>query len=217
MAIFHGSRTAPVAYFLRRRVGPKIIAVQHGPAEEFDGGLRRWACLALSRLADFTVFVSPVLRDRMAALRLGRRFCPGGRMRVIVNGVDEEFWCPRDAAADTNGPGFVVGMVGTLSPYKDQASLIEAVGQFRRGGVDVRLELAGAGSRLAELQSLVARLGLADAVAFLGDLSRTALRDRLHGWDVLAHITHSEGLSMALIGRNDERASDRRQRRGRCA
>jgi glycosyltransferase involved in cell wall biosynthesis len=41
--------------------------------------------------------------------------------------------------------------------------------------------------------------GQADVVTFLGDLSPEALRKAMSGWDVLAHATHSEGLSMALL------------------
>ena len=224
VVFFHGARSLPVAFYLRRlakrgqariRAGsalvdqgaskansclsPFLVGVQHGPVKEYA------AAVGLSRMADFTVIVSHELAESLRRGWFFRRVCPSARMRVILNGVDEEFWRHCDAGRRADGHvglpvgESAVGMIGTLERYKDQPTLILAVGALRRRGVPVRLELAGAGSRRAALEALVRSEGLADAVKFLGNLSTAALREAMSGWDVLAHSTHSEGLSMALL------------------
>jgi glycosyltransferase involved in cell wall biosynthesis len=196
---FHGARSLPVEFCLRRLEkrgqAPLRVAVQHGPAQQYA------AAVGLSHLADFTVVVSRGLAESLRGGWFFRLACPAARMRVIPNGVDDEFWRPNDAdpQADRHVGESVVGMIGTLERYKDQPTLIRAVGRLRRRGLAVRLELAGAGSRRSDLEALARSEGLAEAVKFLGDLAPEALREAMSGWDVLAHSTHSEGLSMALL------------------
>ena len=90
------------------------MGVQHGPVKEYA------AAVGLSRMADFTVIVSHELAESLRRGWFFRRVCPSARMRVILNGVDEEFWRHCDAGRRADGHvglpvgESAVGMIGTL-------------------------------------------------------------------------------------------------------
>jgi len=197
VAVLHGSRSLPAALCLRAAAWRlPIVAVQHGPLREFERRASRVVCAAFSALATHTVAVSRELADAIRRRGLLRRACRP--LTVIPNGADGKFWSLPPRGRESGAP-LRVGMVATLEPHKDHPTLLAAMRILADGGRNVRLALVGGGSREAELRALTARLGLDAIVEFAGDLSREALRRRMEGFDVLAHVTGSEGLSMALI------------------
>ncbi len=87
------------------------------------------------------------------------------RLTVIPNGVDPARFPARPRP---RGP-FTVGFVGTLKPWHDVASLVEAVALLRAGVVpDARLIVVGDGPARVVLAERVAALSIADAVTFTG-------------------------------------------------
>jgi glycosyltransferase involved in cell wall biosynthesis len=66
------------------------------------------------------------------------------------------------------GGGALVLNVKRLHPLADQATLIEAMARVRLTRPDALLLIAGVGEKEAELRAQAARLGLGDAVRFLG-------------------------------------------------
>lgn len=67
--------------------------------------------------------------------------------------------------------------VGRLDEPKGAGRAIEVLAQLRRGGVEARLELAGAGSERERFFALAANLGVAEEVRFAGELPRPALAE----------------------------------------
>ncbi len=194
-AVLHGSRTLPVALWLRVLAGgAPLVGVQHGPAREIAECPRRLVSAAFAGVTDRTVFVSDelaALADRFRLLRTAVR-----RGVVIPNGVDAEFWARRKSEP-AEPP--VLGAVAALEPYKDHPTLLQAVARLRAAGREVRAELVGVGSMDAALRRLAERLGVNGRVEFAGRLTPEELRERMGRWRVFVHPTRSEAMSMALL------------------
>ena len=89
---------------------------------------------------------------------------PEGLVRCVFNGVTAAEFDPIVKAEDATD----VVYVGEFRHIKGADLLIDAVAQLRAGGKPVTLTLAGDGEESNSLKAQVQRLGLADAVRFIG-------------------------------------------------
>jgi glycosyltransferase involved in cell wall biosynthesis len=102
------------------------------------------------------------------------------RLAVIPNGVDPARFPARQRPS---GP-FTIGFVGTLKPWHDVATLVEAVALLRAGAVpDARLLVVGDGPARAALADRVEALGIPDAVNFTSAVPAT----EVPGWLARMH------------------------------
>jgi glycosyltransferase involved in cell wall biosynthesis len=120
---------------------------------------------------------------------------------TIVNGCDTRSIARRTSAvasrpSDRDATREIV-MVARLEEAKDHESVIRAVSELRREGMRVRLNLIGDGPRRSELQNLVERLGLGDAVSFQG--IRRDVPEIMASADAVVLATHTEGFPNVLI------------------
>jgi glycosyltransferase involved in cell wall biosynthesis len=128
--------------------------------------------LVLSCL-DWSVYGSELQRAQWLPARSAMR----RRSGVIYNGVDLARYSqpgaidPLQRASFGIGEcAFVMGSVGRLAPEKNQAALIEALAELRRGGSDVHLLLIGDGRMRAALERKAAELGVEGNVTLAGAL-----------------------------------------------
>lgn len=112
------------------------------------------------RRAAFHV-ISESTRDDLVA-----RGVPADRIVVIHPGVDVAFYTPDPALDRSDPPSFLY--VGRLRRYKRVDLAIEALAVARRTRPDLVLQIAGTGDDRPRLEALARRLGVADAVQFLG-------------------------------------------------
>lgn len=100
-----------------------------------------------------------------------------------------------------NPDGRVVVAVGTQSQmYKGHDLLIAAAAELRRRGEPIRVQLVGDGRCQGQLREQAKRLGIADAVDFLGQLpAGPRIRDVLDSADLFVMPSRTEGLPRALI------------------
>ncbi len=124
---------------------------------------------SMNRDARHVAFYSQALLDRARELEV-----PVRAASVVYPPVSDSFH-PLDAGARAElrrrhlpEGGVLLLNVKRLHPLADQATLLEALARVRAQRVDVRLLIAGTGETQAELAALAARLGLAEAVRFLG-------------------------------------------------
>jgi glycosyltransferase involved in cell wall biosynthesis len=108
--------------------------------------------------------ISESTRDDLVARGVVR-----SRIRVIHPGVDSVRFTPGAAASRARVPTFLY--VGRLKRYKGIDVALQALALARRARPDLRLDVAGTGDYRPALEALAARLGLADAVRFLGFVS----------------------------------------------
>jgi glycosyltransferase involved in cell wall biosynthesis len=128
---------------------------------------------------------------------------PGARLQVLHNGVDASPAASpleRGAARIVLGvpdEAFVVGTIARLDPVKDLATAIEALVHARTVIPGLVLAVVGDGEERVRLQGTAQRLGVADAVRFVG--SRSDARRLLSGFDLYVNSSISEGISLTIL------------------
>jgi glycosyltransferase involved in cell wall biosynthesis len=89
---------------------------------------------------------------------------PSGLVRCVFNGVTAGEFDPVDIADDATD----IVYVGEFRHIKGADLLIDAVARLRAGGKPLTLTLAGDGEETDALKAQIQRLGLAEAVRFIG-------------------------------------------------
>jgi glycosyltransferase involved in cell wall biosynthesis len=97
---------------------------------------------------------------------LVRRGVPRERVTVVHPGVDATWYCPDPATPRAERPTFLY--LGRLKRYKGVEAALRALWWARRTRPDMTLEIAGQGDDRPRLERIARRLGLGDAVQFLG-------------------------------------------------
>jgi glycosyltransferase involved in cell wall biosynthesis len=179
------------AVLLGRRARVPVVVTEHLGA--FVGGTiggpqRRLARWVYER-ADLTCPVSDDLARRLAAL------APGARLRTMSNVVDTTIFHPD---GDRSGGPPRLLAVGTLEPRKRFDHLLYALAALRARG-PVLLDVAGSGPMRGALETLARRLGVADAVTFLGHQDPRAVAELMRRADVLVLPSRVENQPVVLL------------------
>lgn len=178
-----------------------IVNSRHGMSSKRRAPRLEWFYRRALARTDAVAAVCVAARDDAVALGV----VPAAKARVVPNGIRLDRFAPRTGhmhaqlcatlgVADT---AQVVGTVGRLVPIKDQACLLRAFAEVRRGRVDAELVLVGDGPERAALQQLAQQHGIAAHVHFLGD--RGDVPGLLQGFDVFVLSSLSEAYSLALL------------------
>lgn len=194
--VVHTHNPLPLIYGApaARLVGARAIHTKHGvnPGSRGHRMLRR----AAAQLVHAFVAVS----DTTEAQAREQRDAPLSRLRTIPNGIRLDRYAPdpvarMDVRAELGlADAWVVGTVGRLDQYKNQALLVRAMAPLL--GEDVRLVIVGDGDNRAEVEA---------AVRALPDPSRVVLTGRrmdvprlVHAFDVFALSSKTEGLPLVV-------------------
>lgn len=175
---------------------PRIVIYLHGEELTLDNvsiyaRLRRKALHSADRVVAITRFC----RDRAMALY----DLPADRIDVTLNGVDfAGFGDVRAARAGRrfpNAPAYRLLSVGRLIPRKGFINLVRAMPLVRARFPAASLDIVGDGPLLENLRTLIADLGLEEAVRLRGFLPAEAVRDLYAGADVFVQpgITLDDG------------------------
>ncbi|HRE01237.1 MAG TPA: glycosyltransferase family 4 protein [Ilumatobacteraceae bacterium] len=113
---------------------------------------------------------------------------PTDKVHRVPNGVDLDVWAPPSGGAGALGGGAaldpgeasLVVAWGRVQYEKGFQVLVRAIGALRDRGTDAPCIIAGRGSYLAELQSLIDTEGLGDRVQLAGFVADDELRALLH-------------------------------------
>ena len=165
---------------------PLVINTRHGRNFEFTP---RQVAIGrqLARLVDGYVCVSDDVKTQCVAEGIAP-----ARLRTILNGIDVERFAFSGACA--SGP---IVAVARLSPEKDLANLVRSVALAARKEPGLRVAVAGNGPCLAELNQLATELGVAEKIAFLGEVRDVpALLARA---SLFVLPSRSEGISLTLL------------------
>lgn len=201
-----GAVATLAARLLRR---PAMVSIMGGelvglPDIRYGAALGRggrWTAAIALRLADRVTVGSEFGRE------LARGRVPAARLRVMPLGVDRAVFEPSRAEpaepAEPNQPAHPgqprILFVGSLEPVKDPAMLVRAFRDLAADRPHVGLAIAGDGRLRAELDDLIARLGLQDRVRFLGRLPRAGMPLVYRSASVLAVPSRHEGQSMVAV------------------
>jgi len=120
------------------------------------------------------------------------------RVRTILNGADFDVFHPdAEVARGTQAVPFsrYCLFVGRLTPRKAADLLLRALAEAPR----INCVFAGDGPERPKLEALARSLGLADRVAFLGDVAPTRLAPLYGGADLLVIPSFSEGTPLVAF------------------
>jgi teichuronic acid biosynthesis glycosyltransferase TuaC len=137
--------------------------------------------------------VSAALKADMVALGMN-----ADKIMVHYTGLDPSRFLPRDRATEKARLGVagpLILSVGALIPRKNQHLLIGALPMLP----GAMLMLAGQGECEGDLRALAQQLGVADRVAFLGNVPHDDLPSYFAAADVMALVSSSEGLANAWV------------------
>jgi glycosyltransferase involved in cell wall biosynthesis len=132
----------------------------HYPANTMKGALYSRLERALMNRTDLFLFESAFARDTYQRM-IGT---PVGLVRCVFNGVTAGEFDPIAKAEDATD----IVYVGEFRHIKGADILIDAVARLRADGRPVTLTLGGDGEETAALKAQIQRLGLGDAVRFIG-------------------------------------------------
>ena len=132
----------------------------HYPPETFKGAFYSRLERALMESTDLFLFESAFARDTYQRI-IGK---PKSVVRCVFNGVTADEFDPiRKAEGATD-----LAYVGEFRRIKGADLLIDAVARLHAGGQPFTLTLGGDGEEMAALKAQVEKLGLRDAVRFIG-------------------------------------------------
>ncbi len=180
-----------------------VVATQHfiKPAREGRKGVRRVVSGVMHRWVNARISRWIAISDAVASEIHARGDCPGGRIRVVPNGVP---------APDADEPGkaearLMVGMetsapmivcVARLEAEKGHQTLFRALALLKAEAMDFRAVLVGEGSLRATLEAEVRSLGLDAFVRFVGYQERPGVW--MSAADVLVLPSPGEPFGLAL-------------------
>lgn len=121
------------------------------------------------RLPSHIVAVSSPIAGQLESIRI-----PPSRLTIQHSGVDKGLFHPPERKPPA--PPFRVVVASTLIPLKDHGTLIEAVRRLQAEGVDVQLEIVGAGPERARLERAAP-----PTIRFHGELDRSDLARLMQG------------------------------------
>ncbi|MFB3921519.1 MAG: glycosyltransferase [Terriglobia bacterium] len=194
-----------LAALLARRLGiPHVVRTQHGLPEP-QAGIRRLKQslilgvdrLVARRATDRVISVSPEMSRRLAL-----EFDPR-KLVTIPNGVDLEVVGSRFTVQEAKErlgippESPVIGTAGRLEAVKRLDIFLRAATAIRGERATTRFVIAGEGREMASLKSLAGRLGITEAVRFLGH--RDDIYDVVRAFDLLVLSSDHEGLPMILL------------------
>jgi glycosyltransferase involved in cell wall biosynthesis len=195
----HSSKAGAVAR-LARLGAPRvpIVYTPHGYAfaGHFSRASERRAYKAIERaLAPLASRVTCVCE---AEARLARSVGPASRVRVVHNGIAAPpagEADPRLASLGARGP--VIGALTLLRPGKGLETLLDATPLLLARHPKAQLAIVGEGPDLQALTDQARRLGVQDAVHFVGPTSDPL--SALRGMDVFVHPSWAEAFPYVIL------------------
>ena len=165
--VLHGHGAKAGAFIRLKPRSSDIIRVYtphggslHYPLNTLKGALYSRLERTLMNSTDLFLFESAFARDTYQRT-IG---IPRGLVRCVFNGVTADEFDPVTKAADATD----VVYVGEFRHIKGADLLVDAVARLRADGRPVTLTLAGDGEELQALKVQIERLGLGEAVRFIG-------------------------------------------------
>jgi glycosyltransferase involved in cell wall biosynthesis len=114
-------------------------------------------------------------------------------------GVDLTVWPAREPVRRHARATARLIHVGSLNRVKDQPTLLLAIAELARGGVDLHLDVVGEDTLGGEVQRLAGQLGLATRVTFHGFLPQRLLRPLVEAADLIVVASRHEAGPLVVL------------------
>ena len=164
------------------------------------GRLRDWIVMRLARASAGLIATNQEDHNRLQSLPRRRLIPIGSSIPKAACGARDGYALPWRQTADAQT--FVLGHFGFVKPVKGIDYLIEAMASLRGAGHDLRLLFIGEGRNevdseddyLTKLEERIARLGLAEAIAWTGYLPAQAVAACFGAVDLMT-LPYTDGAS----------------------
>jgi colanic acid/amylovoran biosynthesis glycosyltransferase len=166
------------------RVSPLPVVVSFHGADAgvgMEGEAQRRMMAEAFGLARLVLGRSRALLEDLAAMG-----CPREKLALNRTGIPLEKFAPVRREPPPDGR-WILLQGGRLIAKKDHASTFAALAEIRKNFPAVRLRIAGEGPEEPALQDLAHRLGIADAIEWLGFLGQEEMIRALHEAHVFVH------------------------------
>ena len=140
---------------------------------------------------------SAVIANSAGLAELAKRFIADIDIGVIYNGVNSVGFSA--SAEDKPADPVRLLTVSRLIGRKRIDLLIEAVALLKQWGIEARLNIAGDGNLLDELQTLVKQLNLGEEVNFIGLVEAEDMPAVYRANDIFVMSSAHEGMSNAML------------------
>ena len=171
-----------------RRAGVPTLRTEHHIQYFVDPSTKSFTLWSLARV-DRSVAISQYVADWV------RRAVPevAAKQRVVLNGVDADYFSPRPQREAAAARPFTFVVVCRLEPWKGIDLVVEAAALA--SGFDV--DIVGDGSEKPRLERMIQEKGLADRVRLLGYLAdpRPAIADA----DAFVSASRDEPLGLSVL------------------
>lgn len=157
-----------------------------------ESRLSRWLAMRALAAADQVTMVAEHMRAAVAALGV-----PAAAIAALPFGVDTEVFHPPVAPRPSPPPLRVIS-TRNFGPVYSVQTVVDAVQRVLARGVDVRLDLVGAGPARAQLEARVQAAGLAQRTTFHGHVEPACLVALLGGAHVFVSSALSDGNNVSL-------------------
>lgn len=175
---------------------PQVVHGEHGTLQlkTYQARVQRFAWGRVDRLLSVS--------SRLAEAMSKATGYPLDRIEVIRNGVDLSRFTAVDRAEarrrlNLASDRIAIGTAGRLVPVKDQALLLEALGQLAGRGLKFVAVIAGDGPLRSSLEARATALRIHDRVRFLGH--RPDVERVYAALDLFVLSSVSEGLSNTIL------------------
>jgi glycosyltransferase involved in cell wall biosynthesis len=184
---------------------PRVIASVRNLSLWKRTWYRQWWFRAADVLSARAADVVTVNAEALVEDHAGWACYPADRIHVVHNGLDpalfrldrREARSSLLAVAGLPDEAIVIGTVGRMAPEKDHATFLKVIQAVRQVRADVHAVVVGDGQLRQHLEAEAAALGIADAVAFVGE--RTDARRLMAGFDVFVLTSTIEGFPNVLL------------------
>ncbi len=196
--ILHCHQYSPWSYGALACIGlsTRVLFTEHGRFyPDFSSPKRKWVNPVLEKLTAKITAISQATKQAL----VDYEFLTCNRIQVIYNGLtpSDSSNVSTDALNLINDQSMVFGTIARFDPIKNHPLMISAFAELHKQHPNSTLLLVGDGETRAELEALVQKLGIQDAVIFTGyHPSPELLCQRI---DVFLLTSFSEGTSMTLI------------------
>lgn len=163
---------------------------EHGPAIFFEA--KRWHLDKKIARAKFVVAISHFCRSQLMLFSKPEHW---GKIAIVHCGVHPDRYKPGTPALS----GKEIVYVGRLEPVKGLLVLLEAVASLQARHPDMHLTVVGDGSSRPAIEAEARRLGLGDAVDFVGYKTQGEVADLLANGDMLVLPSFAEGVPVVLM------------------
>jgi glycosyltransferase involved in cell wall biosynthesis/SAM-dependent methyltransferase len=184
---------------------PRVITSVRSMRKSHEWWYRQWWWRLLDGVVSWAADVVTVNGQALVADHAGWAYVAASRIEVVHNGLDPAAFVIDRAAARTrlheeaalSRDAVVIGTVGRLAEEKGQAHFLRLLARARAFRPDIHGVIIGGGPSRASLEQLAERLGVSDAVTFLGE--RQDARALMAGFDVFVLPSVTEGFPNVLL------------------